>query len=87
MRSLTYLALLEPGENGSYSISFPDLPGCFSYCDQISEAQKQAEEAASLHIYGLENDGESIPVPSKTAVQALTDGKIMMPVTIFPDVF
>ena len=31
MLSMTYLAVLEPGEDGSYGISFPDLPGCFSY--------------------------------------------------------
>lgn len=29
MLSMTYLAVLEPGEDGSYGISFPDLPGCF----------------------------------------------------------
>jgi len=27
MLNLTYLAVLEPGEDGSYSVSFPDLPG------------------------------------------------------------
>ena len=26
MLNLTYLALLEPGEDGCYGISFPDLP-------------------------------------------------------------
>ena len=49
MLNLTYLAVLEPGEDGSYSVSFPDLPGCFSYGDNLTEAQRMAEEAASLH--------------------------------------
>ena len=31
MLKLTYFAVLEPGENGSYSVYFLDLPGCFSY--------------------------------------------------------
>ena len=38
MNNLTYLALLEQGEDGSYSISFPDLPGCFSYGENLTHA-------------------------------------------------
>lgn len=44
MLNLTYLAVSEPGEDGSYSVSFPDLPGCFSYGDNLAEAQRMAEE-------------------------------------------
>ena len=53
MMNLTYLAVLEPGEEGSYSVYFPDLPGCFSYGDNLTNAQQMAEEAASLHVYGI----------------------------------
>lgn len=63
MLNLTHLAVLEPGEDGSYSISFPDLPGCFSYGDNLAEAQRMAKEAASLHVYGMERDGDEIPTP------------------------
>lgn len=42
MLNLTYLVVLEPGEDGSYSISFPDLPGCFSHGDNLAEAQRMA---------------------------------------------
>lgn len=44
MLNLTYLAVLEPGKDGSYSVSFPDLPGCFSYGKNLTEAQQMAEE-------------------------------------------
>ncbi len=33
MRNLTYLAVFEPSTDGSYSIYFPDLPGCISVYD------------------------------------------------------
>ncbi len=46
------------------SVEFPDLPGCFSYGDSDIEAVANAKEALELHLYGLEDDGESIPSPS-----------------------
>lgn len=87
MLNLTYLAVLEPGEDGSYSVSFPDLPGCFSYGDNLTEAQRMAEEAASLHVYGMERDGDEIPTPSLNLSKESTDGNVVMPVTIHPDLY
>lgn len=87
MMNLTYLAVLEPGEDGSYSISFPDLPGCFSYGENLTEAQRMAEEAASLHVYGMERDGDEIPTPSLNLSKEKTDGNVVMPVTIHPDLY
>lgn len=87
MLNLTYLAVLEPGEDGSYSISFSDLPGCFSYGDNLAEAQRMAEEAASLHVYGTECDGDEIPTPSLNLSRESTDGNVVMPVTVHPDLY
>ena len=87
MLNLTYLAVLEPGEDGSYSVSFPDLPGCFSYGDNLTDAQRMAEEAASLHVYGMERDGDEIPTPSLNLSKESTDGNVVMPVTIHPDLY
>ncbi len=87
MLNLTYLAVLEPGEDGSYGISFPDLPGCFSFGENLAEAQQMAAEAASLHVYGMECDDEEIPTPSVSLPQDITEGMIVMPVTIYPDIY
>ena len=87
MLNVTYLAVLEPAEDGSYSIFFPDLPGCFSYGKNLDEAQRMAAEAASLHVYGMECDHEEIPVPSVNLSREYTEGNIVMPVTIHPDLF
>ena len=64
MRKLTYLAILEPTKKG-YSVYFPDLPGCISCGEDFEDAQKQAADALGLHIYGMEKDGDEIPVPAK----------------------
>jgi len=87
MLNLTYLAVLEPEADGSYSIFFPDLPGCFSYGKDLDEAQRMATEAASLHVYGLEQDNEEIPTPTMQLSKSDTEGNIIMPVTIHPDLF
>lgn len=87
MLNLTYLAILEPGEDGSYGISFPDLPGCYSFCDSLAEAGQMAAEAAELHVYGMENDGDPIPEPSTSLPPEETAGMVVMPVTIHPDMY
>ena len=87
MLSMTYLAVLEPGEDGSYGISFPDLPGCFSYGENLAHAGQMAAEAASLHIYGLEQDGDEIPTPSLSLPKDEIEGMVVMPVTIHPDLY
>lgn len=87
MLNLTYLAVLEPGTDGSYSVYFPDLPGCFSYGKDLDEAQRMAAEAAHLHVYGMECDHEEIPEPSASLAKEDTDGNVVMPVTIHPELF
>ena len=87
MLNITYLAILEPGEDGSYGISFPDLPGCFSYGENLAHAGQMAAEAASLHVYGLEQDGEEIPAPSLSFPKDEVEGMVVMPVTIHPDLY
>lgn len=46
-----------------------------------------AEEAASLHVYGMELDGDEIPAPSLNLSKENTEGKVVMPVTIHPDLY
>ena len=87
MQTLTYLAVFEPGAGGSYSVYFPDLPGCFSYGKNLAEAQQMAAEAASLHVYGMECDHETIPEPSTSLSKEDTEGNVVVSVTIHPDLF
>ena len=63
----TYPALFQPEANGAYSVSFPDLDGCFTQGDTYDAAYANAVDALSLHLYGMEEDGESIPAVSVPA--------------------
>lgn len=51
-------------DSDGISIEYPDLPGCVTFGDDEQEAIRNAKEALELHLYGLEEDSESIPTPS-----------------------
>jgi len=58
-----FLGLDEP--TGRYYILFPDLPpGCTTTGDTEEEVFNNAKEAMSLHLFGMEDDGDEIPSPS-----------------------
>ena len=84
MRKLTYLAVLEPSADG-YSVYFPDLPGCIGYGKDIEAAQADARESLELHVYGMERGGEVLPDPSLAISPEDSDGCLVSPVTIVPD--
>jgi len=88
LRQITYQGVFEPTGNGAFSVYFPDLPGRASYGNSLNEAQKNAQDALGLYIYGMEQDGDTIPDPS--AVPEInpetTVGYLVCPVTIFPSI-
>ncbi|GHU26109.1 antitoxin HicB [Spirochaetia bacterium] len=86
MRKLTYLAIFETDEQPGISIFFPDVPGCISCGDNFDHALKMAQEALGLHIYGLEKAGES-PPERHDALPELDKGDLVVPVSIYPDLF
>lgn len=85
MRKLTYYAVFEPSTNGSYGVYWPDLPGCTSYGETLQKAEAMAAEALGVHIYAMEQDGDTLPNASIPPFEEMPDGGIVMPVTIFPD--
>lgn len=52
-------------EENQISISFPDLPGCFSCGKNDEEALYMAKDALGLYIVSAEEDGEELKKPSK----------------------
>lgn len=61
-----YLIIIEKGKEnyGAYS---PDLPGCVAVGDTIEEVERNMREAIKMHIQGMIEDREPIPVPQSTA--------------------
>lgn len=72
MAKYAYPAIFTKEETG-YSVSFPDIDGCFTCGDTLPDAMKMAEDALCLMLYDHEEDGELIPPASDIkAVQAET---------------
>lgn len=59
-----YPAILTFDDGYDIAVTFPDLPGCATSGATEKEALAMAKEALSLHLYGMETDGEEIPTPS-----------------------
>ena len=76
---LVYAAIFENCEEGGYSVSFPDLPGCFTEGDTLDEAITMAQEAACGWIFGEVERGKEIPPATpRENVQEVEDGFINM---------
>ena len=48
--------ILEPSEDGGYTVYVPSLPGCISEGNTKEEALKNIKEAIELHLEPVEDD-------------------------------
>jgi predicted RNase H-like HicB family nuclease len=83
-----FIGLIHKDRDSDYGVSFPDLPGCISAGRTLEEARLAAQEALTLHIRGLQEDGETIPAPSTLddIVADLENRDSVAVVTIAPDI-
>ena len=63
---IQYPIVLEQEEDGRYSVSAPDLPGCFSWGNTREEAMLHITEAIELWIESARADGEPVPPPGSS---------------------
>lgn len=61
-----FLIIIEKtGEN--YSAYAPDLPGCIAVGDTLAEVEQNMAAAMRMHMEGMMEDNEPVPVPQSTA--------------------
>ncbi len=77
-----YPAIFDCAADG-ISIEFPDLPGCLPCAKTTVEAVRNAKEAAALHLYGMEEDGDPIPEPTPLENLSLEPNQIPILIEIF----
>ncbi len=77
-----FIAVFAYYEDG-ISITFPDLPGCVSFGENEAEAMKCAKEVLMLHLWGMEQDGETIPQPSSLQSIKLSKDEIPTMIEVF----
>jgi len=61
---LIYPACFYPCEEGGYTVTFPDLPGCITEGDTLSEAVDMAIDAAAGWLLDSVEENEQIPKAS-----------------------
>ncbi|MBZ4653946.1 MAG: hypothetical protein JG781_1285 [Peptococcaceae bacterium] len=70
-----YPAIFEHNDDGSYTITFPDLPGCISEGKTLANALEMAQKALTQWIEYLLDENESIPEPSDIKNIILTNNQ------------
>ena len=51
--------VLEPSEDGGYTVYIPELPGCISEGDSIDEALSNIAEAMHLYLAQIDSSQDS----------------------------
>ena len=59
---MKYTIILEPQEEGGYTVTVPVLPGCISEGDAKEDAIENIKDAISGYIESLKKHGGPIPV-------------------------
>jgi predicted RNase H-like HicB family nuclease len=59
-----YPAVFHTNDDGSYTITYPDLPGCISEGKSLGNALYMAQEALKQWIEYLADKKQNVPLPS-----------------------
>ena len=60
----SFIAFLRQNDDGTYSIEFPDLPGCVTVGENLALVSALAGEELARHLTTLMNLGYPAPPPS-----------------------
>lgn len=76
-KTLEYLTIFEPAEEGGYNVSFPDFPGCVTFGNTFKEAKEKAQEV--LELWLEEFIFQSKNIPSYTDFPVIDKVKVKVP--------
>lgn len=76
MAKYVYPAIFTKEKEGGYSVAFPDVPGCYTQGETLSEAIEMAEDALGLMLFTCEDKGLTINSPSEIHNLHLADNEI-----------
>ena len=68
---MKFTVILEPQEEGGFTVTVPALPGCISEGETRNEALGNIKEAIELYIKVLKEDGK--PIPQDAGEEVLLD--------------
>ena len=77
MTKYVYPAVFTQEADGSYSVEFRDLEGCYTCGDNLEHAIEMAQDALSLSLYEYEADNRFIPEPSSRSDISLSENEFV----------
>jgi len=78
MKKMFYPAVFIPEDDGGFSVSFPDVPGCNTCGDTMEQSYEMAFEALGLVLSYIVDKKESIPQASNPQDIKLVDGQFLV---------
>ena len=63
---MKFVVIFERGPT-SVGAYVPDLPGCVAVGTTLEEAQALITDAMQMHLAGMQEDGEVLPIPVSSA--------------------
>ncbi len=72
MPARIYIALLRENADGSYEVSFPDLPGIVTAGDTLEEAIEEAEEVLEYALQDWTNPDGPTVLPKPRTIEQLS---------------
>lgn len=64
MAEYVFPAIFHPNDDGSYTVTFPDLPGCISEGKTLGNAMYMAQSALTQWVEYLTDNKQEIPTAS-----------------------
>ena len=78
LKKMFYPAIFTPEDDGGFSVSFPDIEGCFTQGETIEEAYEMAFDALGLALSFLEDEKSVIPLPSAPNKISLNENEFVV---------
>lgn len=65
-------------DEGSVGVVVPDIKGCFTFGDDMTEALEMAKDVIEMMLVSFEDDNQEIPIPSKISeiIKRIEENKI-----------
>ncbi len=57
----TYSIVVDPDEDGGFTVTVPALPGCITQGETIDQCVERAQEAITLYLEELKASGLALP--------------------------
>jgi predicted RNase H-like HicB family nuclease len=64
MAEYMFPAVFSRDDSGAYNVEFPDLEGCYTFGQNISDAMDMASDALCFYLYEAEESETDIPLPT-----------------------